>query len=83
MPPNCPCFTGFLQLKVEDTILKFNKMHEELDVMPSSTSYEKLVKYSCDSNEVFLLCLFYNKFGCISCAIYNEYSLCAVGSHCS
>ncbi|KAL0712781.1 hypothetical protein Bca4012_019759 [Brassica carinata] len=38
--------------KVEDTILKFNKMHEELDVMPSSTSYEKLVKYSCDSNEV-------------------------------
>ncbi|CAB80844.1 hypothetical protein [Arabidopsis thaliana] len=37
---------------VEDTILKFNKMHEELDVMPSSTSYEKLVKYSCDSNEV-------------------------------
>jgi len=83
MPPNCPCFTGFLQLKVEDTILKFNNMHEELDVMPSSTSYEKLVKYSCDSNEVFLLCLFYNKFGCISCAISNEYSLCAVGSHCS
>ncbi|CAN6859701.1 unnamed protein product [Brassica oleracea] len=39
-------------LTVEDTILKFNKMHEELDVMPSSTSYEKLVKYSCDSNEV-------------------------------
>ncbi|KAJ0264912.1 Pentatricopeptide repeat-containing protein [Hirschfeldia incana] len=39
-------------LTVEDAILKFNKMHEELDVMPSSTSYEKLVKYSCDSNEV-------------------------------
>ncbi|KAF8112124.1 hypothetical protein N665_0066s0002 [Sinapis alba] len=39
-------------LTVEDTVLKFNKMHEELDVMPSSTSYEKLVKYSCDSNEV-------------------------------
>lgn len=55
MAPNCPCFTCFLQLKVEDTILKFNKMHEELDVMPSSTSYEKLVKYSCDSNEVFVM----------------------------
>ncbi|ESQ38119.1 hypothetical protein EUTSA_v10028431mg [Eutrema salsugineum] len=39
-------------LTVEDTILNFNKMHEELGVMPSSTSYEKLVKYSCDSNEV-------------------------------
>ncbi|KAJ4876421.1 Pentatricopeptide repeat-containing protein [Raphanus sativus] len=39
-------------LTVEDTIIKFNKMHEELDVIPSSTSYEKLVKYSCDSNEV-------------------------------
>lgn len=47
--------SNFLQLKVEDTILKFNKMHEELDVMPSSTSYEKLVKYSCDSNEVFFM----------------------------
>ncbi|VVB07809.1 unnamed protein product [Arabis nemorensis] len=39
-------------LMVEDAILKFNKLHKELDVMPSSTSYEKLVKYLCDSNEV-------------------------------
>lgn len=53
MPPNC------LQLKVEDTIIKFNKMHEELDVIPSSTSYEKLVKYSCDSNEVFFMLIVY------------------------
>uniref|UniRef100_A0A1J3EC35 Pentatricopeptide repeat-containing protein, mitochondrial n=1 Tax=Noccaea caerulescens TaxID=107243 RepID=A0A1J3EC35_NOCCA len=37
---------------VKDTILKFNKMHKELDVTPTSTSYVKLVKYSCDSNEV-------------------------------
>ncbi|XP_006286359.2 pentatricopeptide repeat-containing protein At4g04790, mitochondrial isoform X1 [Capsella rubella] len=44
--------TSTPNLTVEDTILKFNKMHEELDAMPSSTSYEKLVKYSCDSNEV-------------------------------
>ncbi|CAA7054303.1 unnamed protein product [Microthlaspi erraticum] len=37
---------------VKDIILKFNKMHKELDVTPTSTSYGKLVKYSCDSNEV-------------------------------
>lgn len=53
MPPNFACF--FLQFKVEDTISKFNKMHEELDVVPSSTSYEKLVKYGCDSNEVSVM----------------------------
>ncbi|KAL1196375.1 Pentatricopeptide repeat-containing protein [Cardamine amara subsp. amara] len=39
-------------LTVEDSILKFNKMHEELNVMPSFTSYGQLIKYSCDSNEV-------------------------------
>ncbi|KFK28771.1 hypothetical protein AALP_AA7G044600 [Arabis alpina] len=37
---------------VGDAILKFNKMHKELDVVPSSTSYEKLVSYLCGSNEV-------------------------------
>ncbi|CAH8381853.1 unnamed protein product [Eruca vesicaria subsp. sativa] len=46
------CSTCTPNLTVEDTIMNFNKMHEELDVKPSSTSYEKLVKYSCDSNEV-------------------------------
>ncbi|CAN8246249.1 unnamed protein product [Cochlearia groenlandica] len=43
-----------LQLKVEGTILKFNNMHEELDLKPSSQSYEKLVRYLCDSNEVVI-----------------------------
>ncbi|EFH46118.1 pentatricopeptide repeat-containing protein [Arabidopsis lyrata subsp. lyrata] len=37
---------------VEDAIFKFNKLHEELDVVPSSTSYENLVSYLCGSNEV-------------------------------
>ncbi|XP_010439409.1 PREDICTED: pentatricopeptide repeat-containing protein At4g21880, mitochondrial [Camelina sativa] len=37
---------------VDDTIFKFNKLHEELDVVPSSTSYENLVSYLCGSNEV-------------------------------
>ncbi|CAN7071100.1 unnamed protein product, partial [Brassica oleracea var. botrytis] len=37
---------------VEDAILKFNKLHEELDIVPSSTSYVKLVGYLCGSNEV-------------------------------
>ncbi|KAL1201774.1 Pentatricopeptide repeat-containing protein [Cardamine amara subsp. amara] len=37
---------------VEDVILKFNKLHDELDIMPLSTSYEKLVSYLCGSNEV-------------------------------
>ncbi|XP_010448975.1 PREDICTED: pentatricopeptide repeat-containing protein At4g21880, mitochondrial-like [Camelina sativa] len=39
-------------LTVEDAIFKFNKLHEELDVVPSSTSYENLVSYLCGSNEV-------------------------------
>ncbi|CAH2078331.1 unnamed protein product [Thlaspi arvense] len=39
-------------ITVEDAILKFNKLHEELDTVPSTTSYEKLVSYLCDSNEV-------------------------------
>lgn len=71
--------SNFLQLKVEDTILKFNKMHEELDVMPSSTSYEKLVKYSCDSNEVFfMLTAFF-----FSGTLPNGYSFRAIGGHCA
>ncbi|ESQ55177.1 hypothetical protein EUTSA_v10024397mg [Eutrema salsugineum] len=37
---------------VEDAILKYNKLHDELHTVPSSTSYEKLVIYLCDSNEV-------------------------------
>ncbi|XP_023634891.1 pentatricopeptide repeat-containing protein At4g21880, mitochondrial isoform X2 [Capsella rubella] len=37
---------------VENAIFKFNKLHEELDIMPSSTSYENLVGYLCGSNEV-------------------------------
>lgn len=37
-------------------------MHEELDVMPSSTSYKKVVKYLCDSNEVFVMLFFFLVF---------------------
>ncbi|KAG7546644.1 hypothetical protein ISN44_As12g019790 [Arabidopsis suecica] len=37
---------------VKDAVLKFNKLHEELDIMPSSTSYDKLITYLYDSNEV-------------------------------
>ncbi|KAF8096930.1 hypothetical protein N665_0298s0003 [Sinapis alba] len=37
---------------VEDAILKFNKLHEELDIVSSSSSYENLVNHLCGSNEV-------------------------------
>ncbi|XP_013700112.1 pentatricopeptide repeat-containing protein At4g21880, mitochondrial-like isoform X2 [Brassica napus] len=37
---------------VDDAILKFNNLHEELDIVPSSSSYEKLVNHLCGSNEV-------------------------------
>ncbi|XP_010538848.1 PREDICTED: pentatricopeptide repeat-containing protein At4g21880, mitochondrial isoform X2 [Tarenaya hassleriana] len=37
---------------VGDVILAFNKLHEDLNVMPSSDAYEKLIKYSCDWHEV-------------------------------
>lgn len=32
-------------LKVKDAVLAFNKLHKELDIKPSSTSYEKLFTY--------------------------------------
>lgn len=53
---------NFYNKKVKDTILKFNTMHKELDVTPTSTSYGKLVKYSCDSNEVFVMLILYILF---------------------
>ncbi|CAL9226349.1 unnamed protein product, partial [Arabidopsis halleri] len=37
---------------VRDLVLKFNKLHEEVGIMPSSTSYDKLITYLYDSNEV-------------------------------
>ncbi|KAA8526940.1 hypothetical protein F0562_008831 [Nyssa sinensis] len=39
-------------LAVEDVILKFKNLHTKLEVTPSSISYEKLIKYSCDSLKV-------------------------------
>lgn len=42
-------------LKGEDVILKFKDLHEQLVVTPSSTSYNKLVTYFCDSFKVWIL----------------------------
>ncbi|CBI20513.3 unnamed protein product, partial [Vitis vinifera] len=39
-------------LAVEDVILKFKDLHAQLVVTPSSTSYNKLVTYCCDSFKV-------------------------------
>lgn len=41
-------------LAVEDVILKFKDLHQELEVSPASSSYEKLVMYACDLLEVHL-----------------------------
>ncbi|KAJ7948482.1 Pentatricopeptide repeat-containing protein [Quillaja saponaria] len=39
-------------LAVEDVILKFQSLHSKLDVSASSSSYEKLILYCCDSLKV-------------------------------
>ncbi|KAJ4966309.1 hypothetical protein NE237_018158 [Protea cynaroides] len=44
--------TSMPNLAVEDAILKFKVLHEKLEVAPSSTSYEKLIVYCCDSLKV-------------------------------
>ncbi|XP_043704331.1 pentatricopeptide repeat-containing protein At4g04790, mitochondrial-like [Telopea speciosissima] len=44
--------TSMPNLAVEDVILKFKVLHEKFEVAPSSTSYEKLIVYCCDSLKV-------------------------------
>ncbi|XP_042479017.1 pentatricopeptide repeat-containing protein At4g04790, mitochondrial-like isoform X2 [Macadamia integrifolia] len=44
--------TSMPNLAVDDVILKFKFLHEKLEVAPSSTSYEKLIVYCCDSLKV-------------------------------
>lgn len=39
-------------LAVEDVISKFKNFHAKLEVKPSSTSYEELITYCCDSFKV-------------------------------
>ncbi|XP_059659603.1 pentatricopeptide repeat-containing protein At4g04790, mitochondrial-like isoform X2 [Cornus florida] len=39
-------------LAVEDVILTFKNLHAKLEVTPSSISFEKLIKFSCDSLKV-------------------------------
>ena len=39
-------------LKVEDVIKMFSDLHAKHEVKPSCTSYEKLLKYCCESHEV-------------------------------
>ncbi|XP_019087796.1 PREDICTED: pentatricopeptide repeat-containing protein At4g21880, mitochondrial isoform X1 [Camelina sativa] len=39
-------------LTAKDAVLKFEKLHKELDIKPSSTSYTKLITYLYESNEV-------------------------------
>lgn len=44
--------------KVEDAILEFKDMHQKLEVSPSSSAFEQLIKYTCDLKEVTLFSLF-------------------------
>ena len=48
--------------KVEDIIPKFKNMHELLEVLPSTSSYEKLILHCCglDKVELFLLILIWS-----------------------
>ncbi|XP_031269050.1 pentatricopeptide repeat-containing protein At4g04790, mitochondrial-like [Pistacia vera] len=39
---------GIPNLEVEDIISKFKDLHAKLEIKPSSTSYEKLIAYTCD-----------------------------------
>ncbi|XP_010448978.1 PREDICTED: pentatricopeptide repeat-containing protein At4g21880, mitochondrial-like [Camelina sativa] len=39
-------------LTADDAVLKHEKLHKELDIKPSSTSYTKLITYLYESNEV-------------------------------
>jgi len=41
-------------LKVEDIITKVNNMHGILEVLPSRSSYEKLILHFCGLDKVFL-----------------------------
>ncbi|CAL5335766.1 unnamed protein product [Camellia sinensis] len=41
-------------LAVEDVFLNFKNLHRELEVTPSSASYEKLIRHCCDSLKVHM-----------------------------
>ncbi|KAG7588423.1 hypothetical protein ISN44_As07g007590 [Arabidopsis suecica] len=43
--------TSIPNMWVGSAVFKFNELLEELKVSPSSASYQKLIKYSCDSRE--------------------------------
>ncbi|KAL8160189.1 hypothetical protein V2J09_001726 [Rumex salicifolius] len=44
--------TGMTNVVVEEAVSKFRSMHAESGVEPSSLSYEKLIKFCCNSLEV-------------------------------
>ncbi|GMH05708.1 hypothetical protein Nepgr_007548 [Nepenthes gracilis] len=46
--------TSISNLAVEDTVLKYKAMHAKLEVLPTSISYEKLIKFCCHSLKVHL-----------------------------
>lgn len=39
-------------LKAEDIIVKVENLHEVLDVLPSMSSYKKLIQYCCGLQKV-------------------------------
>lgn len=39
-------------MKVDDVISKFKHLHMELEVVPSSAAYEKLIGHCCNSLKV-------------------------------
>ncbi|KAK6132919.1 hypothetical protein DH2020_033303 [Rehmannia glutinosa] len=39
-------------LAVEDIIVKFQKLHDKFEVLPTSTQYEKLIRYCCENLKV-------------------------------
>lgn len=42
----------YFVLKVDDVISKYKHLHLELEVVPSTAAYEKLIGYCCNSLKV-------------------------------
>ncbi|KAK4420731.1 Pentatricopeptide repeat-containing protein, mitochondrial [Sesamum alatum] len=44
----CEYALGLPNLAVEDIIMKFQMLHQKLEMLPTSAQYEKLVRYCCE-----------------------------------
>lgn len=51
-------------LKVEDIVSKFEKLHKKFEVIPTVTSWDKLIKLSCNLSKVYF---------CYSCKVFFSF----------